>query len=146
MGELGGSEAHEHALIGQLAADQGFSHLLLLPHPAQGHTAAAWRAARPEAPVIELADTTALRQAMRRLTQPGDTVLLKGAARQELASAAGASMELPSPIPLAPVAFTGVGVETCPMSTCGISGAVGHRYSAKVPETKLPARSCTSSS
>ena len=97
MGELGGSEAHEHALIGQLAADQGFSHLLLLPHPAQGHTAAAWRAARPEAPVIELADTTALRQAMRRLTQPGDTVLLKGAARQELASAAGAIWESMAP-------------------------------------------------
>lgn len=97
MGELGSSEAREHALIGQLAAEQGFSHLLLLPHPAQGHTAAAWRAARPEAPVIELADHTALRQTMRSLTQAGDTVLLKGAARQGLASAACAIWESMAP-------------------------------------------------
>ncbi|MCX5947364.1 MAG: alanine racemase [Cyanobacteria bacterium] len=97
MGELGGSDAREHALIGQLAAEQGFSHLLLLPHPAGEHTAAAWRATRPLAPVIELADTNALRETMRTLIQPGDTVLLKGAANQGLASAACSIWESMAP-------------------------------------------------
>ncbi|MFZ0409755.1 MAG: alanine racemase [Cyanobium sp.] len=97
MGDLGGSEAHEHALIGQLAAEQGFSHLLLLPHPASDHTAGAWRAIRPQAPVIELADIPALRSAMRTLVLPGDTVLLKGAANQGLASAACSIWESMAP-------------------------------------------------
>jgi alanine racemase len=97
MGELGSSEAREHSLIGQLAAERGFSHLLLLPHPAQAHTAAAWRSARPEAPLIELADANVLRDTMRTLARPGDTVLLKGAARQGLASAACAIWESMAP-------------------------------------------------
>ncbi len=97
MAELGHSEAPEHALIGQLAAERGFSHLLLLPHPANAHTAAAWRASRPQAPVIELADSGDLRATMRSLVQPGDTVLLKGAARLGLASAASAIWESMAP-------------------------------------------------
>lgn len=97
MGELGASEAHEHALIGQLAAERGFSHLLLLPHAANAHTASAWRATQPQAPVIELADGSDLGAAMRRLVQPGDTVLLKGAAQLGLASAAAAIWESMAP-------------------------------------------------
>ncbi|MEI6031153.1 MAG: alanine racemase [Synechococcaceae cyanobacterium ELA739] len=97
MGDLGSSEAREHALIGRLAAQRGFSHLLLLPHPASEHTAAAWRASQPEAPVLELRDSDELRATMRTLAQPGDTVLLKGAARQGLASAACSIWESMAP-------------------------------------------------
>jgi len=97
MGDLGSSEAREHALIGQLAAERGFSHLLLLPHPASEHTAAAWRASQPQAPVIELRDSDELRATVRTLAQPGDTVLLKGAARQGLASAACSIWESMAP-------------------------------------------------
>ncbi|MFM7266910.1 MAG: alanine racemase, partial [Cyanobium sp.] len=84
-------------LIGRLAAEKRFSHLLLLPHPAQEHTAAAWRAARPEAPVLELADTNALRDTLRHLAQRGDTVLLKGPAQQGLTAAACAIWESMAP-------------------------------------------------
>jgi alanine racemase len=97
MAELGASEAREHAVIGQVAAEQGFSHLLLLPHPAQRHTAAAWRAVQPDAPVLELADPTALRDTLRTLARRGDTLLLKGAARQGLAAAACAIWESMAP-------------------------------------------------
>ncbi|MFN9635369.1 MAG: alanine racemase [Synechococcaceae cyanobacterium] len=88
MNELGAQEASEHALIGRLAAERAFSHLLLLPHPGRAHTAAAWRAARPETPPLELADTAELRQTLRQLVRRGDTLLLKGPARQGLATAA----------------------------------------------------------
>jgi alanine racemase/UDP-N-acetylmuramoyl-tripeptide--D-alanyl-D-alanine ligase len=88
MNELGEHEAREHALIGRLAAERGFSHLLLLPHPARAHTATAWRAAQPGSPVLELADTSELRTTLRDLARRGDTLLLKGPARQGLAAAA----------------------------------------------------------
>jgi alanine racemase len=97
MNELGEREASEHALIGRLAAERDFSHLLLLPHPAQTHTAAAWRAARPEAPVLELADPGALRHTLRQLARRGDTLLLKGPAQQGLAAAACAIWESMAP-------------------------------------------------
>jgi alanine racemase len=97
MNELGEHEAREHALIGRRAAERGFSHLLLLPHPARGHTAAAWRAARPGSPVLELADTDALRATLRDLTRRGDTLLLKGPARQGLAAAACSIWESMAP-------------------------------------------------
>ena len=97
MGELGEREAVEHALIGRLAAERGFSHLLLLPHPASAHTAEAWRATRPEAPLHELPDAEALRDCVRDLARRGDTLLLKGAARQGLAEAACAIWESMAP-------------------------------------------------
>ena len=97
MSELGEREASEHALIGRLAAERGFHRLLLLPHPAQAHTAAAWQAARPDCPPLELADTSELRHAVRRLARRGDTLLLKGPAQQGLAAAASAIWESMAP-------------------------------------------------
>lgn len=97
MSDLGGGEDREHALVGRLAAERRFTHLLLLPHPARRHTAAAWNERRAEAPALELEDGAALRETIRQLAQPGDTVLLKGAARQELSSAACAIWESMAP-------------------------------------------------
>jgi alanine racemase len=78
MAELGEREVQEHQLIGQVAAQRGFTHLLLLPHPAQEATAAGWRAAAANAPVLEVADPAALRQHVRELAQRGDLLLVKG--------------------------------------------------------------------
>ncbi|QPN62890.1 alanine racemase [Synechococcus sp. CBW1004] len=97
MGELGASEAREHAFIGQLAAERGFSRLLLLPHPAQRHTAAGWARLHPETPALCVEDATALRSGIHELTRPGDTVLFKGAARQELSRAAQSIWESMAP-------------------------------------------------
>ena len=97
MGELGASEAREHAFIGRLAAERGFSRLLLLPHPAQSHTAAAWDRLHPDTPALCMKDATALRSGIRELTRPGDTVLFKGAARQELSRAAQSIWESMAP-------------------------------------------------
>ena len=97
MNELGERQASEHALIGRLAAEREFSHLLLLPHPARTHTASAWRAARPQAPVLELADSSELRETLRHLARRGDTVLLKGPAQQGLTAAACAIWESMAP-------------------------------------------------
>ncbi|MEB3168287.1 MAG: alanine racemase, partial [Synechococcaceae cyanobacterium] len=97
MAELGSGEAREHALVGRLAAERGFTQLLLLPHTGQEHTAGAWRALRPEVPPVSITDTTSLRDTIRELAQPGDTVLFKGAARQELSSAARALWESMAP-------------------------------------------------
>jgi len=97
MGELGEREAAEHALIGRLAAERGFSRLLLLPHPAGAHTAAAWNALRPEAPALHLADAPAVRDCVRDLARRGDTLLLKGPSRQGLADAAHAIWESMAP-------------------------------------------------
>ncbi|EDY37343.1 UDP-N-acetylmuramoyl-tripeptide--D-alanyl-D-alanine ligase [Cyanobium sp. PCC 7001] len=97
MGDLGPCEQREHALIGRMAAEQGFSGLLLLPHPARSHTAAAWNGCHPAQAAQELADTAALRERIRQMAEPGDTVLLKGAARQELSSAARAIWESMAP-------------------------------------------------
>jgi len=88
MNELGEREASEHALIGRLAAERGFSQLLLLPHPAREHTAAAWRAIRPETPPLALTDTSELREKVRHLARRGDTLLLQGPAQRGLAAAA----------------------------------------------------------
>lgn len=97
MGELGSSEASEHALIGQLAAERGFAQLLLLPHPARDHAAAAWDRLRPDSPARPLADASSLGETIRAVAQPGDTVLFKGAARQELSRAARAIWESMAP-------------------------------------------------
>ena len=97
MGELGASEDREHALIGQLAAERGFDRLLLLPHPARSRTAAAWDRLRPDTPALSLKDASALRGCIRDLAQPGDTVLFKGAASQELTLAARSIWESMAP-------------------------------------------------
>ncbi len=97
MNELGDREASEHALIGQLAAERQFSQLLLLPHPAREHTAAAWRLAQPGIPPLLLADVGELRATVRELARPGDTLLLKGAASQGLAAAACSIWESMAP-------------------------------------------------
>ncbi len=78
MAELGERDALEHHLIGQVAAERGFTHLLLLPHPAQAATAAGWRAAAPQAPVLEVADPLTLRRQLRELAQRDDLLLVKG--------------------------------------------------------------------
>ena len=88
MAELGEREALEHHLIGQVAAERGFTHLLLLPHPAQAATAAGWRAAAPGAPVLEVADPVALRRQLRELAQRGDLLLVKGPSASGLAALA----------------------------------------------------------
>ena len=97
MGELGASEAREHAFIGQLAAERGFSELLLLPHPARSQTAAAWDRLRPAHPALTVAGATTLRDCIRDLARPGDTVLFKGAASQDLSRAARSIWESMAP-------------------------------------------------
>ena len=88
MAELGGREALEHRLIGRVAAERGFTHLVLLPHPAQGATAAGWRAAAPEAPLLEVADPLTLRRQLRELARRGDLLLVKGPSASGLAALA----------------------------------------------------------
>ncbi|MEB3334832.1 MAG: alanine racemase, partial [Cyanobacteriota bacterium] len=88
MAELGAREEPEHRLIGQVAAQRGFSHLLLLPHPAREATAAGWRAVAPEAPLLEVADGAALRRQVRELAQRGDLLLVKGPSQAGLTTLA----------------------------------------------------------
>ncbi len=97
MRELGERDAQEHALIGRLAAERGFTHLVLLPHPSLAHTAAAWRQARPDAPVLEVPGVEALRDVVRKLAEPGDTLLVKGPRNEGLAAAAREIWESMSP-------------------------------------------------
>lgn len=87
MGELGELDEREHRIIGRVAAEKGFSHLVLLPHASRPQTAEAWRLVRPEAPVLEV-DLESLRPTLRSLAEPGDTVLLKGPRNEGLAVAA----------------------------------------------------------
>ncbi|MDP2305413.1 MAG: alanine racemase [Pseudomonadota bacterium] len=97
MRELGARDAQDHALIGRLAALKGFTHLVLLPHAALRHTAAAWRAVSPDAPVIEVANVGAIRDVIRPLAQAGDTILVKGPRNEGLAAAAREIWESMSP-------------------------------------------------
>jgi alanine racemase len=60
---------------------------VLLPHPSRHHTAEAWRAVNPQAPVIEV-ELRHLRETVRALAEPGDTLLLKGQRNEQLAAAA----------------------------------------------------------
>ncbi|MFN9628979.1 MAG: alanine racemase [Cyanobacteriota bacterium] len=88
MAELGAREDQEHRLIGQVAAQRGFTHLLLLPHPAREATAAGWRAVAPGAPLLEVADGAAVRRQVRALAQRGDLLLVKGPSQAGLATLA----------------------------------------------------------
>ena len=87
MGELGDLEIQEHRLIGRVAAERGFTHLVLPPHPSRHHVASAWQAVHPDAPVIHV-ELQALRRTVRSLAEPGDTLLVKGPRNRRLASAA----------------------------------------------------------
>ena len=93
MAELGERQAAEHTLIGRLAAERGFSQLLLLPHPASQDTARGWRSVAPEAPVLQVPDLTGLRSQVRALARRGDTLLIKGPADEGLSAAARAIWE-----------------------------------------------------
>jgi alanine racemase len=88
MAELGERAALEHHLIGRVAAERGFTHLVLLPHPAQAATAAGWRASAPEAPLLEVADPLSLRVQLRELARRGDLLLVKGPSASGLAALA----------------------------------------------------------
>jgi alanine racemase len=88
MSELGEREDQEHHLIGQVAAQRGFTHLLLLPHPAQAATAAGWRSAAPEAPLLAVVDPLALRRQVRELARRGDWLLVKGPSQTGLTALA----------------------------------------------------------
>jgi alanine racemase len=87
MAELGDLEIKEHQIIGRVAAERGFTHLVLPPHPSRHHVAAAWRAVCPDAPVFNV-ELPALRRTVRALAESGDTLLLKGPHNRRLASAA----------------------------------------------------------
>ncbi len=93
MRELGERAADEHRHIGRIAADEGFSHLVLLDHPALQHTAQAFRQAYPEGAVVRVPAVDQLQAAVRPLARPGDTVLVKGPRHDGLASAARAIWE-----------------------------------------------------
>ncbi|MDP2311912.1 MAG: alanine racemase [Pseudomonadota bacterium] len=97
MRELGERDEQEHALIGRLAAEKGFTHLVLLPHASLRHTAAAWRAVHPDAPVIEVANVDEIRDTVRPLAQAGDILLVKGPRNEGLAAAAREIWESMSP-------------------------------------------------
>ena len=88
MAELGAREEREHRLIGQVAAQRGFTHLLLLPHPAREATAAGWRAVAPEAPLLEVADAASARRQVRELARRGDLLLVKGPSQAGLTTLA----------------------------------------------------------
>ncbi|MCP9850652.1 alanine racemase [Cyanobium sp. Morenito 9A2] len=96
MGELGELDQREHRIIGRVAAERGFTHLVLLPHPSQAQMAAAWREVQPEAPVLEV-NLSDLRETVRRLAEPGDTLLIKGPRNEGLAAAARTIWESMAP-------------------------------------------------
>jgi alanine racemase len=97
MADLGSHDQREHGLIGRVAAERGFTHLLLLPHTANEHTSAGWLSLRPEASLLQVPDWQALRQQVRDLAQPGDLVLMKAAAAEGLEVAAPAIWESMAP-------------------------------------------------
>jgi alanine racemase len=97
MADLGAREAREHALIAQLAAERGFTHLLMLPHPACEHTASGWLSMRPIDSLHRIDEGKTLRQQVRQLAQPGDLVLIKAAAAEGLEVAASTIWESMAP-------------------------------------------------
>ncbi|MCX5951216.1 MAG: alanine racemase [Cyanobacteria bacterium] len=97
MADLGAREHREHGLIGRVAAERGFTHLLLLPHAASGSTCAGWLSLRPKASLLKVPDWQGLRQQVRDLAQPGDLVLMKAAAAEGLEAAAPAIWESMAP-------------------------------------------------
>jgi alanine racemase len=97
MRELGERSEREHRLIGTLAAQHGFSHLVLLDHPDLHHTAQAFQQAHPEGAVLRVAQTSDVRDAVRPLARAGDTILVKGPRHEGLAREARALWESMAP-------------------------------------------------
>jgi VCBS repeat-containing protein len=71
-------------------------------------------------------------------TAVGNPCNPRNASANALAMHTGVLMLLPSPKPLAPRGVKGLGVCRCTMTGSGTSQAVGIKYSAKVPDRKLP--------
>ena len=94
MRELGDREAEEHALVGRLAAEQGFAHLVLLRQQADAlvHTAQAFGG-----PVTWVEQPADVRDTIRALALPGDVVLVKGPRQEGLQQAARALWESMAP-------------------------------------------------
>ncbi|MFT4976447.1 MAG: alanine racemase [Myxococcota bacterium] len=97
MRELGLREAEEHALVGRLAAREGFSRLVLLRQAALAHTAEAFLAARPDGEVTWVDEPAGVRDEIRAVASPGDVVLVKGPRRDGLQDAARALWESMAP-------------------------------------------------
>ena len=97
MRELAERAADEHALVGRLAAERGFSSLVLLPDADLQHTAAAFLAASPSGEVAWVADRDAIREAVHARARPGDVVLVKGPRGEGLSTAARAIWESMAP-------------------------------------------------
>ncbi|MEL6345305.1 MAG: alanine racemase [Myxococcota bacterium] len=93
MRELGGREAAEHALVGEIARNQGFDRLVLLQQPALAHTATAFGEDR----VTWVPSADAVREVIRSLASPGDVILIKGPRRDGLQDAARALWESMAP-------------------------------------------------
>ncbi len=85
MRELGARSEAEHRLIGALAAQHGFSHLVLLDNPALHHTARAFQQAYPEGAVLRVSRAAEVRDVVRPLARAGDTILVKGPRHEGLA-------------------------------------------------------------
>ena len=97
MRELGERAAEEHALVGRLAAERGFSCLILRDEDDLKLTAAAFMAAAPEGTVIWACDAEAIRAAARQQTRPGDVVLVKGPRAEGLSTVAQSIWESMAP-------------------------------------------------
>ena len=77
MHELGDRSEMEHRLIGQLAAQQGITHLLIPPNDSTRQSAAAFVQENPKGTVLET-EREQLGEVVRQLAGPGDTLLIKG--------------------------------------------------------------------
>jgi len=97
MRELGERSEREHGLIGALAAQHDFTHLVLLDHPALHHTARAFRQARPDGEVLQVSQASDVREVVRPLARSGDTILVKGPRHEGLAQEARALWESMAP-------------------------------------------------
>ncbi|MBB6121443.1 UDP-N-acetylmuramoyl-tripeptide--D-alanyl-D-alanine ligase [Nocardiopsis algeriensis] len=81
MAELGEDGRSEHEGIGELAADTGVSHLLVVGDGAEGIAVGAERAAqqgRWSGETVRVADAEAAAAALRGLMRAGDVVIVKG--------------------------------------------------------------------
>ncbi|MFT5686912.1 MAG: alanine racemase [Myxococcota bacterium] len=97
MRELGARSADEHALVGRLAAEQGFSLLILLPDDDLKHTAAAFLTAQPDGSVVWAQGEDEIRVAVHAAARSGDVVLVKGPRAEGLADTARAIWESMAP-------------------------------------------------
>ncbi|MDG1477938.1 MAG: alanine racemase [Myxococcota bacterium] len=97
MRELGSRSASEHALVGQIAAEQGFSHLILLPEDDLKHTAGAFLDASNGGSVAWADSADDIRAAVHAEARSGDVVLVKGPRGEGLVRTARAIWESMAP-------------------------------------------------